>query len=112
MALLSTLPPPPRLLEPDLLQAHAVLHNAYLAARVVANLEQPDLHQVHYHQECVLLELVPLLDAISASTSDTAILSWCYATTACFVNVYKSLTQREGSTRHRLGSRLGVRIRC
>lgn len=110
MALLSTLPPPPGLLEPDLLQAHAILRNGYVAAQAVANLEQPDLHQVHYHQERVLSELVPLLDEISASASDTATLSWCYTTTASFVNVYNSLTRSEKSAQRRFDSRLGHRI--
>jgi len=112
MVLLSALPPPPHPLEPDVLQAHAVLHNGYLAARDVANLERPDLHQVRYHQEHVLSELVPLLDAISASTSDAAMLSWCYTATASFVKVYASLIQREESTQHRFESRLGHRILC
>ena len=105
MALPSTLPPP-RLLEPDALQAHAILHSGYLAAQDVINLERPDLHQVRYHQDRVLSELVPLLDAISTSTSDTAVLSWCYASTVSFANLYKRLTQHEASAAHGFDSQL------
>lgn len=105
MALPSMLPPPPVQLEPDALQAHAILQNGYIAAQDVVNLEQPDLHRVRYHQDRVLSEFVPLLDAISASTSDAAILSWCYTTTASFVNLYNCLTRCEASAAERFDSR-------
>lgn len=109
MALPSSLPPSPDLHEPDVLRARTILQNGYLAARDVADLEQPDLHQVHYHQERVLSDLVPLLDAISTSVSDAATLSWCYATTTSFVNLYARLTQREKSAKHRFDLMHGCR---
>ena len=107
MDLPSTLPPPPDLLKPDVLQAHAILQSGYFTARDVLNLAQLDLHQICYHRERVLSELAPLLDAISASTSDTIILSWCYTTTMSFINLYRCLMQCESSMKHRFDSGLG-----
>ena len=62
-------------------------------ARDVVNLSQPDLHQVHYHQECVRSELIPLLDAIFKSTSDVATRSWCYQVTETITDLFNHLTQ-------------------
>ena len=106
MASFSTFPPPPGRPEPDVLRAHSILESGYLAAQDVANLGQPDLHQTRYHQERVSSELVPLLDAIAASTSDAVLLAWCYASTTSFVNLYKRLTQCEISARRRFGLKL------
>ena len=97
MALPSTLPPPPHPLEADISQAHAILQNGYAAAWNVLNLEQPDSHQANYHQEHIQLELVPFLDAISTSTSDPAMASWCFAAVTSFAELYNGLTQCETS---------------
>jgi len=97
MVLPSILPPPPHLHEPDVLQAHTILQNGYIAARDVVNLGRPDVHQVHYHQERVQSELVPLLDAIATSTSNAAIVSWCCAVAASFADLYNCLAQCETS---------------
>ena len=105
MALPSALPPPPHPLEADVLQAHSVLQNGYVAAQAVVNLGCPDIHQVNYHRERVQSELVPLLDAISASTSDSAMVSWCFATATSFADLYNCLTQRGTFARYELDSR-------
>jgi hypothetical protein len=98
MALPSTLPPPPPLHEAEILQAYTILQNGYTAARDVANLGRLDVHRVHYHQERVRSELIPLLDAIATSTSNSAMISWCYAATASFADLHNHLTQCETPT--------------
>ena len=97
MILSSTLPPPPRLHEPDVLHALAILQNGYTAAQDVVNLGRPDPHQAHFHQERVQSELIPLLDAIVTSTSDSATISWCCAAAASFADLYNWLTRCETS---------------
>ena len=108
MLLLSALPPPPQLPEPNTSQAHAIFQNGYLAARDIVNLGWPDLHRVRYHQECILLELVPLLNAIFKNTSDPATLSWCRVTVAAFADLYACLTQCETSAQSQLNSNLSL----
>jgi len=101
MVLPSTLPPPPPHLEPDIVHAKEILANGYRAARDVLNLVQPDLNQIHYHQERVWSELVPLLDTIFESTSDAATRSWCCRVTEAIAYLFNQLIQCEASAQHR-----------
>jgi hypothetical protein len=101
MVLPSTLPPPPPHLGPDVIRANELLVNGYRVARDVVNLGQPNLHQVRYHQERVWSELVPLLDAVFESASDTATRSWCYKVTETITDLFNHLTQCEASVLHR-----------
>ena len=97
MALPSTLPLPPSHLEPDIFHANEILVKGYHAARNVLNLEQVDLHQIHFHQERIWSELLPLLDTLLESTSDPAMCSWCYVTTATIADLFGQLTKHEAS---------------
>ena len=101
MVLPSTLPPPPLHLGPDIIHAKEILASGYHAARDVLNLVQPDLNQVRYHQDRVWSELVPLLDAVFESTSDTATRSWCCSVAETIAHLFNHLTQCEASTQHR-----------
>jgi len=100
MVLPLMLPPSPSL-DPDVAHANEILVNGYRAARGVLDLVQPDINQVRYHQERIRLELVPLLDAISESTSDAATRSWCFTVTEMAAHLFNQLTQREASIQHR-----------
>jgi len=100
MDLPSVLPPPPHL-DPDIARANRILANAYHAARSILSLAQPDINQVRYHQERVWTELVPLLDVILESTSDTAMRSWCCGVTKIIANLFNQLTQCEASAHRR-----------
>jgi len=100
MTLPSILPSPPHL-DPDVARANRILANAYHAAQRVLNLAHPDINQVRYHQERIWTELVPLLDAILESTSDTAMRSWCCEVTETIANLFNQLTQCEALAQHR-----------
>lgn len=108
MNLPSVLPSPPDTSDPNTVQAYAVVRNGYLTARRVLDLGRPDPQQVRYHQGRIRSELVPLLDTISTSTSDPAILPWCYVTTKYLVDLHNCLSQHEAAAQHRFRSRLVV----
>ena len=101
MDLPPTLPSPPDTSDPNILQAYAIVQNGYLAARGILNLGQPDSQQLRYHQGRVTSELVPLLDAISVSASDPAILPWCHVTAKSLADLYNCLSQHEAAAQRR-----------
>lgn len=101
MVLPLVLPPPPPHLEPDVLHANEILSRGYHVARRILDLTQPDLHQVHYHQERVRSELVPLIDAILESTSDAATRSWCFAVTVTVADLFNQLTEHKAFALHK-----------
>jgi hypothetical protein len=101
MVLPPVLPPPPPLLGSDVLRANEILTEGYHAAQNVLAVAQPDLHRVHYHQERIWSELVPLLDVILESTSDAATRSWCSAVTIVVADLFNQLTEHEALARHR-----------
>ena len=70
-------------------------------ARNVLNISQPDLGQIHYHQERIRSELVPLLDILLESTSDPATRSWCYVATPTIADLFNQLTKHEAWAQHR-----------
>ena len=96
----SNLPPPPHP-EPDVVRANEILVKGYCAAQNVLTLTQLDLHQVHYHQDRVWSELIPLLDVISESTSDAATRSWCHTVTITIANLFNELVRRESLAQQR-----------
>ena len=100
MDLPSALPPPPHL-DPDVVRANRILENGYRAAWDTLKIVNPDINQIRYHQERVWSELVPLLDAVSESTSDAAMRSWCCRVTEMIADLFNQLTQREVSSQHR-----------
>jgi len=110
MDLPSALPPPPDTSDPNVLQAFAIVQNGYLAAHGVLNLGRPDPQQLRYHQGRVTSELIPLLDAISTSTPDPAIIPWSYVTAKSLADLYNCLSQREAVAQHRFDSRITVEM--
>ena len=100
MVLPSALPPPPPRLESNAFRVSEILANGYRAAMDIVNLDQPDLHRVHYHRERVSSEFVPLLDAVFESTSDTATHSWCLRVTETLTDLFNCLVQCEAAAQH------------
>ena len=101
MALPSTLPPPPPYQEPDILHANEILVKGYCAAQNVLGLVHVDLRQVHFHQERIWSEFLPLIDAVLESTSGSAMRSWCYTTTTIMAELFDQLTKCETLARER-----------
>ena len=97
MALPSVLPPPLPHLEPDILCANEILVKGCCAAQRILDLVQVDLHQVHFHQERIWSELVPLLDVMLESTSGSTMRSWCYVAATTFADLFDELTKCEAS---------------
>ena len=112
MVLSPTLPLPPPHAELDVIRVNEILTRGYSAARDVVNLGQPDLHQVHHHQERVRSELVPLLNAVFESTSDAATRSWCFTVAEAITDLFNRLMQCEASARHRFVVLRGSPNRC
>lgn len=69
----------------------------YHAARNVLNLEQVDVHQIHFHQDRIWSELLPLLDTLLESTSDPAMRSWCYIATATIADLFSRIRKVLGN---------------
>ena len=101
MVLPPILPPPPPHLEPDVLRVNEILVKGCHVAQEVLGLAQPDLHRLCYHQERIRSELIPLLDAVMESTSDTATCSWCSVVTVTIASLFNRLTEHEALARHR-----------
>lgn len=101
MVLSPLLPPPPPHLEPDVLRLNEILSKGYHVAKSVLDIAQPDLHRVHYHQERIWSEFIPLLDAVLESSSDAATRSWCCAVTVAVADLFNQLAEREASAQHR-----------
>jgi hypothetical protein len=83
------------------LRANEILAKGYHMARNILQITQPDLHQVHYHRERILSELIPLLDLVLQTASDAATCSWCHAVTVIIADLFNQLTEREASAQHR-----------
>jgi hypothetical protein len=101
MDLPSSLPPLPAHLSLDLIRTSEILTNGYHAAKNTLASARPHLQQNRYHQERILSELIPLLDALLESTSDAVTRSWCFSATITLVDLFKRLTECEALEKDR-----------